>query len=367
MLQSILLATDFRPASRDVATAAVRLASAFGSRVTLLHVLEPVPTWPLALQEERELVAQRLGTFSDQLAAQQVVVAESVIAVGPPADTIVRKAQEIDADLILIGAGERSRVEQFSAAPVAEAVLERAPQPVLAVRPGEPAVTFRKILCPVDHSTASRRGLLNAIRLARGFGGELIVLSIVPTVSWLSAAVETGRLTDAQAEHANRWFTECEQFLQGIDFEGVRWTSEVRPGAPPQEIVTAARNHEADVIVMGATGRTGLVRVLLGSVTRRVLRQLPCSLLTVKEEDVVEELFEEDIRTINRLMAEGRQLLVTHSYLAAAAKFRQALARDPFNASAMECLSEALEGLGHHEESVFHRQRALRLRDSFSG
>jgi nucleotide-binding universal stress UspA family protein len=49
MLQSILLATDFRPASEQAAEVAVRLASAFGSRVNLLHVLEPLPSWPVAL------------------------------------------------------------------------------------------------------------------------------------------------------------------------------------------------------------------------------------------------------------------------------------------------------------------------------
>ena len=40
---------------------------------------------------------------------------------------------------------------------------------------------------------------------------------------------------------------------------------------------------------MGATGRTGLAQILLGSTTRRLLRQLPCSLLTVKQEDVLDE------------------------------------------------------------------------------
>ena len=100
---------------------------------------------------------------------------------------------------------------------------------------------------------------------------------------------------------------------------------------PHEQIVTVAKDCQADVIIMGATGRTGLTRLLLGSTTRRVLQQLPCSLLTVKEADVVEQLFQDDLRTINLLMAEGRELMDARDYLVASTKFRRVLARNPFH------------------------------------
>jgi nucleotide-binding universal stress UspA family protein len=182
----------------------------------------------------------------------------------------------------------------FAVGPVAQAVLERAAQPVLAVRPGEPAATFRTVLCPVDLSGVSARGLRNAIRLARVFDGRLVVLTVVPRVSWLAAALATGRLNGALAEHEARWRAEFDRLLRDADLGGVRWEGAVRQGEPHEQIAAAVREYAADVLVMGATGRTGLVRVLLGSVTRRLLRQLPCSLLTVKEEDVAEEPLEEE-------------------------------------------------------------------------
>ena len=158
VLQSILLATDFRPASKEAAQVAVRLASAFGSRVSLLHVIEPLPSWPVALHLFQDQAAGLLRQLADDLTGQNVTVADPAIAVGPPGDAIVQKAQELDVDLILMGAGEESRFERFSVGPVAEEVLELAPQPVLAVRPGGPTLQFKKILCPVDQSAASRRG-----------------------------------------------------------------------------------------------------------------------------------------------------------------------------------------------------------------
>jgi len=363
MLQSILLAVDFRPASLAAQAAALQLASTFGSHVTLLHVLAPPPPgWPATLHQEQKEAAGPLTQLAQKLADQHVQIADSAVVVGPPADTIVRKAHEIDADLILIGAGERSRVESFCAGPVAQAVIEHALQPVLAVRPGEPTATFQTILCPVDQSGASARGLSNAIRLAQVFGSKLIVLSVVPEVTWLTAAAETGYLAGARAEFESKWRQEFDQFLAAIPPD-VKLRKEVRQGIVPQQILAAAQDHQADVIIMGATGRTGLVRMLLGSTTRRLLQQLPCSLLTLKEEDVVEELFTSDIRTINLLLAEARELMIPNCYELALTKFRQVLAINPFHVAATEGLAEVYEKLGHSEEAQFYRRRALGLKD----
>jgi nucleotide-binding universal stress UspA family protein len=362
VLRSILLATDFRPASKEAAQAAVQLVSAFSSRMNLLHVIEPLPSWPVAVHLFQDPATDLLRQFADDLAAQNVAVAAPLLAVGPPGDTILQKAQELDVDLIVMGGGEESRFDRFSVGPVAEEVLELAPQPILAVRPGGPTLRFQKILCPVDQSPASRRGLLNATRLARVFGGHLVVLTVVPTVSWLSAAVATGQLTEAAAEYEGQWRSEFEQFLQGTSFAEVKWQPEVRQGVPDQQIIAAAREHQADLIVMGATGRTGLVRVLIGSVTRRVLQQLPCSLLVVKQEDAVEELFRGTLDDVNRLVAEGRGLLEGGSYDIAKAKFRQALARSPFHLGAVEGLAEAHGRLGDREEAERYLRHAGQLR-----
>jgi nucleotide-binding universal stress UspA family protein len=58
--------------------------------------------------------------------------------------------------------------------------------------------------------------------------------------------------------------------------------SEVREGNPFQEIVQFARDRDVDLIVMGTHGRSGLVHVLMGSVTEKVVRKAPCPVLTVR-------------------------------------------------------------------------------------
>lgn len=362
MLQSILFVTDFNPASASAIPMAARLASVFGARISVLHVMEP--HLPVAVSLHRqENVVQLLDETRAQFERLDAQVSEVLLVTGPVIDSIVRKANEMNADLIVIGSGKMSPDGTCTVGPVAQSVIEHAVQPVLAVRSGSSNTTFKTILCPVDHSNVSRHGLRNAIRLAKVLESRLVVLSVVPEVSWLTAAAETGVLTDAKGEYIMNWSEELASFLSGINFDGVAYTRELRSGVPHEQIVAVAKEHQADLVIMGATGRTGLVRVLLGSTTRRILRNLPCSLLTVKDEDVLEDLFEEDMLQIAELMNEGQALKDAGSDALAAEKFRQVLAYNPFHVTAVECLAEASEKLGRTQEAESYRRRARRLQE----
>jgi nucleotide-binding universal stress UspA family protein len=197
----------------------------------------------------------------------------------------------MNADLVVVGAGDHNPEQRYHVGPTAAAVIQHASQPVLAVRPGEPRPRFEKILCPVDHSAVSKQGLQNAVQLARVLRSELRILSVVPPVPWAPPSGEMGLGDSAAVRHEFAWREEFERFLREVDFSDVRWTREIRKGGAAKEIIASAEEHHGDVIVMGSTERSGLARVLLGSVTRRVLQQLPCALLTVKHENVVEQLF----------------------------------------------------------------------------
>jgi len=229
-------------------------------------------------------------------------------------------------------------------------------------------------LCPYiegsgDHSchrTKNQYSQIVALE-SRVLKSELRVLSVVPPVPWAPPSSEMGPVEGASIQHEFAWREEFERFLQGVNFSDVRWTKEVRKGKVAQEIMAAAEEHKSDVIVMGSTGRTGLARVLMGSVTRRVLQQLRCSLLTVKQEDVVEQLFEEDLRHIRLLMAEGRALAEHGAWAGAVTKFRQVLARNPFHLAALESEAGAHDRLGEKEEAEHCRRRASKLRqESFA-
>jgi nucleotide-binding universal stress UspA family protein len=280
--RSILLPTDFAQASLEAAKVAAQIAKKFNSRVNLLHVLEPMPQWPVALHELRETADAVLKGAAQRLIDQDIQVGDVSVITGRPAETILAAADRTQADLILCGAGTLSPFGRYSAGPTAFAIIEQSKIPVLAVPPTEAPPLFRKVLCPVDHSNASARGLEYAGSLAREYACELIVLSVVPAVSYLVAAAESRQFEDARLLYDARWREEFKAFLQSHPLTAVHATTEVRAGRPHEQIIAAAKEHQCDVIVVGATGRSGLPRVLLGSTTRRLLTDIPCSLLTVK-------------------------------------------------------------------------------------
>lgn len=363
--RKILLATDMFDPVGDLLRAAARLSEVFEARIHLLHVVKRQPDLHLADFPISQLATDQLLQVKNQLIGMRADTVVLPVQFGDPAETIRSHAESIDADLIVIGTGRGRADGSPIVGPVAEAVIQRARQPVLAVYPGTSQTLFNKILCPVDHSSTSRRGLKNAIRLASLLESELIVVSVVPDVSRLSAVLETGDFRHAAEEHERHWRADFDRFIQTIDFGDVKWRREIRAGEAGDQIDLLAREENVGLIVMGATGRTGLIRVLVGSVTRSVLRRLPCSILTVKDENLIDELKEEDVATVELLHAEGEALMEANSFDAAVAKFDQVLAHHPFHVDALFRRAEALERLGDSERAARSIQRAAALTKRF--
>lgn len=143
-------------------------------------------------------------------------------------------------------------------------------------------VELKRVLCPVDLSELSIRPLAYAKAVAGWYDGELTVLHVVPTFD----AVEVpGALFDPvrivypmPREHV------LEQLRQALNIAGVQpahVTLAAEVGEPAITIVDQAVAQAADLLVMGTHGRSGFDRLLLGSVTERVVRKAPCPVLTV--------------------------------------------------------------------------------------
>ena len=144
----------------------------------------------------------------------------------------------------------------------------------------------KKILCPVDFSEHSERALKTAVGLAKQNEAELVLLSVVqplptsfPTAGTIMSEVRPLpiMMTDASKEHLEKMLKDhCGEILD-------KTTAHVTSGVPFVEIVRYAREIEADLIVMGSHGRTGLEHLLIGSVAERVVRKAPCSVLVVRD------------------------------------------------------------------------------------
>ena len=147
------------------------------------------------------------------------------------------------------------------------------------------ALEWKKILCPVDFSDASRSALEVASELARRFDGEVTVFHAYPLPGYTlpegTVLPATGMLQElAEQTEAllERW--KAEAIADGAP----RVSSGKSVGEPAAEIVAAAEDGKYDAIGVGTHGRTGLAHVLLGSVAERVVRRAPMPVVTVRPE-----------------------------------------------------------------------------------
>jgi nucleotide-binding universal stress UspA family protein len=136
---------------------------------------------------------------------------------------------------------------------------------------------FTKILCPIDFSPGSERALQVAIRLAATSGAELVVAHVwhIPASAYAIEAPFPPSVAQEIADDAQR-------HLDAAVARAGRATGKLLNGVPWIQVVDQLEQESFDLCVIGTHGRTGLARILLGSVAEKVVRHAPCSVLVVR-------------------------------------------------------------------------------------
>ncbi|MGH0028811.1 MAG: universal stress protein [Myxococcota bacterium] len=144
---------------------------------------------------------------------------------------------------------------------------------------------FDTILVPLDFSSHSSKALDCAIELAKQFKGKVHLIHSYPI--YVGAVSPYGIVLPESFDRDCRDAAEREisKWSDKVRAAGVTVETTVTPSAPVEAIERVAEEIDADLIVMGSRGLTGLKHALLGSVAERTLRSAPCPVLTVKDED----------------------------------------------------------------------------------
>ncbi|HEU5115857.1 MAG TPA: universal stress protein [Isosphaeraceae bacterium] len=288
--RSILVCADFSEGSLGASRVACSLAEESKTQIFLLHVHEPPMAYgemgvPLPLSRmsdtEREtLKRELLETYTPGRPIDvQPIVKEGVVP-----DEILRAADEVRADLIVLGTHGRSGLRRVLAGSVAESVLRRSTAPVLALHEPmnapEGRVRIHTILHPTDLSTRAEGALQVARGLARDLGARLILLYVEPVDRLLGGPMSTPAEIRAEKEALLRMRMEA-------DGPDLKCPVETRfeQGDPADEICEAAAEVRADLIVLGCHGRAGLRRLMLGSVAESVLRRATRPVLIVRNRE----------------------------------------------------------------------------------
>ena len=292
----ILCPIDFSETSVRALAHAVALAKWYEAHLTLLHVVptfepvqvrgdlgEPVQVVnPVSHEQVLDELRRTLGSSTVSRAPEFAAVSGDIPA------TIVDQALSIGADLIVIGTHGRRGFKRWLLGSVTEAVLHEAACPVLTVPPhagaaAPEAVTFKRILCPIDFSTSALQAMGFGLDLARQANGRLTLMHVV---EWLAEEEPRASVHFNVPEYRRYLAADAEERLRLLVTDESRTWAEIDSvltfGRAHREILRAAETNGADLIVMGAQGRVGVGLALFGSTTQQVVRGATCPVLTVR-------------------------------------------------------------------------------------
>ncbi|QEC66258.1 universal stress protein [Panacibacter ginsenosidivorans] len=128
---------------------------------------------------------------------------------------------------------------------------------------------IKKILIAVDDGPTAEKVALSAFHFAHQLKAEMALVSVVDTASLMSeGGITVGELADIMTKE----YKQNHQLLMDKIFKDVKVWSFVEKGKPHEEILKVAQEWEADLIVMGTHGRTGLAHLFMGSVAEKIVR-----------------------------------------------------------------------------------------------
>ena len=290
----VLVATDLSPASDEALLEADRWARMLGGPLVALHVVPVLPRSNMLFPQDvaadasriMDLTARVSGALAERVAAKTGRTGKDVrllVESGAPHATIVRKAEELGAGLVVVGSHGAEGFGRRLLGNVADRVVRHAHCPVLVARwqPGK-----GKILVATDLSDPSFPAIDAGAELAKGTGAELTLLHVVERVDEAFRARAWGgeiAWPDPAPLTSDEVQRRVGDTLRALaSNRGIAADVRVMEGSPAAAIVQAAEDLSAELIVVGCHGRTGLLRMLLGSVAERVVAAAPCSVLAVR-------------------------------------------------------------------------------------
>jgi nucleotide-binding universal stress UspA family protein len=274
----LLVAVDGSDASLHALREAFKLTSSWVTVATVAPFSERdlefigVPETARLLREPCDAALAR----AQELATEAGGVIQTVCEMGVPHERLLALAAKGNRDLIVMAPRGRSLLARVLVGSVTQRVIGFARQDVLIVPPAG-AIAWDRILVATDGSPYSRMAMARALDLALTYASELYVLSVLDLPPRIRAEVpepmtQLLRQSELDVQEIKALAGEKKIAVQGL----------VRAGRAYRVIVDLAREAGINLIVIGSHGRTGISRLLLGSVTERVIGQAPCPVLVVK-------------------------------------------------------------------------------------
>lgn len=284
MDKRILLATDASEFSSGAEREAVKYAKTNGGKLFCMLVMEFKPEFlalaPQLLEESEKDAIKHLESLK-RIAKKENVDCEVILKEGQePYKVIIEEADKKEADLIVMGRRGRTGLMRLLVGSVTAKVIGHFKGKVLVV-PREAAVSWKNILVATDGSEYGNAAVNEALKHAKKYGGALKVVHAINVIADFQE--ESPVLIPQLIEDITmRVKSDLDALKVRAEKEGVSAETFIEEGDPYRVIVDLAEELKSDVIILGSHGRTGMRRLLMGSVTERVIGHAKCAVLVVK-------------------------------------------------------------------------------------
>lgn len=282
--RAILLATDLSPRCDRALDRATSLAKQWQARLIILHVLEEkpndadfnaiLPSWrrpPDPLRIARRQLLADIGAAAE--------TATILIDEGEAAEAILRTAQEQDCDLIMTGIARDELLGRLVLGSSVDKLLRSSSIPILVVK-NRARRPYHRIVVATDFSESSRHALEVA---ARYFPDQTLTIfhAYDPPMSGLTSDAAAYRRDYRRvAEQDYRAFLQSAAPSDAIKKHAQPL---IEYGAPSPLLRDYVRDMNVDLVVLGTHGRSAVFAVLIGSVARQIVSEVPCDALIIRE------------------------------------------------------------------------------------
>jgi nucleotide-binding universal stress UspA family protein len=344
---------DFNASSVNALRYAAHVSEVFNSHLILLHVITGEQLSTRAENILRGLVKEKYEALQKEVGPAIAERLELVIQKGIIFEQIVRISIKRDVNVIIAGAGKQAGNRLSTKV---EKLMRKSQVPLWLVR-NEDKPPARKILCPVDFSDASVRAMNNAILLASRLKAGLLVMHVYTKID-----IQSPRLQVNNEEENRRLLNGKQQemaaFMEKFDLSAIRHEAFLEEGHPDTAILEVIGRQEVDLLVMGTTGRSGLSRILMGSITEKVTREVPCSFITTKSQDIARTWFESNLGEMETYLQQARQYRAEGELEKAITCYSAGLKQFPDNIPMLQGLIAVHEESGNASKATFFRDYA---------
>ncbi len=281
-MKTIMLATDFSERSDRAMRRATLLARKFGAQLSIVHVVDDDQPRRI-VESERAAATALLTELRNTVQSVDGLACDTRVVLADPFEGIARAAGEKAADILVIGPHRRQALRDVFVGTTAERTIRSAACPVLMVN-APPVGSYAQVMLTSDLSQGAQRAVTACKALGIARGADAAILHIYDAQITHMAMSHTLRSEDRAAYLADQHEEAARSlatFVEAIGWPSLRRI--VRDGrqAPAQEILTAAKEEGADLIVVGTHGRSGIANFFLGSVAEAVLRGADQDVLAV--------------------------------------------------------------------------------------